>query len=227
MVALVELEYDRARLRGVLRATWYTLVTAIDLLRSAVAERLNPTWVGPHRPAVEGNGMRSILDDWRRDLQHAVRSLGRVPGFTSVTVVTLGLAIGANAGMFGVVNTVLLDPLPYQPIDRLVHIAAAAPGSDFPPEFGVSAEFYVQYREESRLLQDVSTYNSFTSTLRTEDRVERIRMSWPTNSLFSTLGAQPVLGRLPVTEDEFNVVVISHALWTSWFGGDSAVIGRS
>jgi hypothetical protein len=122
---------------------------------------------------------------------------------------------------------VLLDPLPYQPIDRLVHIAAAAPGSDFPPEFGVSAEFYVQYREESRLLQDVSTYNSFTSTLRTEDRVERIRMSWPTNSLFSTLGAQPVLGRLPVTEDEFNVVVISHALWTSWFGGDSAVIGRS
>jgi hypothetical protein len=84
----------------------------------------------------------------------------------------------------------------------------------------VSAEFYLQYRERSKLLQDVSTYNSYTSTLRAGDRVERIRMSWPTNSLFTTLGASPILGRLPPPEDEDRVVVISDALWQSWFGGD-------
>ena len=79
-----------------------------------------------------------------------------------------------------------------------MHIAATAPGSELPEEFGVSAEFFVQYKEQSKLLEDVSTYNSFTSTLRAGDRVERIRMSWPTNSMYSTLGAKPILGRLPV-----------------------------
>ena len=108
-----------------------------------------------------------------------------------------------------------------------MYIAASAPGSDFPPEFGVAAEFFVQYKEQSQLLEDVSTYNSFTATLRTAERVERIRMSQPTYSLFSTLGAHPMLGRLPVEGDESRVVVISYALWTSWFGGDSSVIGRS
>jgi hypothetical protein len=96
-----------------------------------------------------------------------------------------------------------------------------------PEEFGVSSEFLVQYREQSKLLEDISTYNSFTNTLRVGDRVERVRMSWPTNSLFSTLGARPILGRLPVAEDEDHVAVISHELWMSWFGGDSSVIGKS
>jgi predicted permease len=52
-------------------------------------------------------------------------------------------------------------------------------------------------------------------------------MSWPTNSLFSTLGARPVLGRLPLAADGEGAVVIGHAMWTSWFGNDSAVLGRS
>ncbi len=171
--------------------------------------------------------MNSTLSEWARDLRHAVRALKRTPGFTALTVGMLGLAIGANAGMFSVVNTVLLHPLPYAHADRLVHIAASAPGSDYPPEFGLGPEFYLQYKEQSRLLEDVSTYNSFTSTLRVNDRVERVRMSWPTNSMFSTLGVTPILGRLPVAEDEERVAVISYALWTSWFGRDSSVIGRS
>lgn len=97
------------------------------------------------------------FDDWMRDLRHATRALLRTPGFTFMAVGTLGLAIGANAGMFSVVNNVLLNPLPYGNADRLVYIAAAAPGSDMPPEFGVSAEFFIQYKEQSRLLEDVST----------------------------------------------------------------------
>ncbi len=161
------------------------------------------------------------------DLRLTARALKRTPGFAFLAVGMLGLAIGATAGMFSVVDTVLLNPLPYANVDRLVHVAASAPGSDYPDEFGVASEFFVQYKEQSQLLEDVSTYNSFTSTLRTADRVERIRMSWPTNSLYSTLGATPILGRLPVAEDENRVAVISHALWQSWFGGDSAVIGRS
>jgi predicted permease len=165
-------------------------------------------------------------EDGTRHLRQAIRLLTHTPGFTLMAVATLALAIGANAAIFSVVDKVLLDPLPYAHADRLVHIAASAPGSDFPPEFGVSAEFFVQYREQSRLIEDLSFYNSFTSTLRAGDRVERIRMSAPTYSLFTTLGAQPVLGRLPVAEDEDRVAVISYALWKSWFGGSADVIGK-
>src|SRR5262245_44373157 len=171
--------------------------------------------------------MLQTLQEWKQDCLHAARALVRVPGFTVMTVLTLGLAIGACAGMFGVVDAILLRPLPYAHADRLVHIVASVPGSDFPREFGVSPEFYLQYKEQSKLLEDVSTYNSFTSTFRTDDRVERIRMSAPTTSLFTTLGASPLHGRLPVAEDEDRVVVISYELWQSWFGRDLSVIGKT
>jgi predicted permease len=143
-----------------------------------------------------------------------------------MAVGTLALAMGALAGMFSVVDTVLLRPLPYAHPDRLVYIAATAPGSDMTGEFGVSNEFFLQYKEESKLLEDVSTFNSFTATFRTKDRVERIRMSGPTNSIYSTLGARPALGRLPTPEDEDNVVLISDALWATWFGRDPSVVGK-
>ena len=84
-----------------------------------------------------------------------MRALLRTPGFTGMSVTTLGLAIGVTAGLFSVVNAVLIHPLPYVAADRLVYIAATAPGSDLPAEFGVSAEFFVHYKEQSRLLEDV------------------------------------------------------------------------
>ncbi|HXU34276.1 MAG TPA: ABC transporter permease [Thermoanaerobaculia bacterium] len=164
---------------------------------------------------------------WIADFRHAARALRRRPGFTLMAVGTLALALGANAGMFGVVNTVLVKPLPYPQPGRLVHIAGTAPGSDLAEEFGVAPEFYLEYREQSHLLKDVAIYNSFTSTLRVGDRVERIRMSAPTNSLYSTLGAQPALGRLPVAADESHVVMISDELWRAWFGADPKVIGKT
>src|SRR5262245_33104652 len=111
------------------------------------------------------DAMRFNLEQWTRDLRLALRALWRSPGFLAMTVGTLGLAIGVNAGMFSVVSKVLLEPLPYANADRLVYIAASAPDSDFPAEFGPTAEFFLQYKEQSKLLEDVSTFNSFTSTM--------------------------------------------------------------
>jgi hypothetical protein len=159
------------------------------------------------------------------DLRQATRSLRRAPGFTAVSVTTLGIALGALAGVFTIVDTVLLDPLPYQDPDRLVALAGTAPGSDLPEEFPLSGEFYLQY-QEAELLTGVAAYNSYTNTLRAGDRIERVRMASPTPSLFSLLGVPPLLGRLP-REDDGDVALLSHTLWTTWFGADPAVVGQS
>ncbi len=219
----LELDYQLAAQRGAVSTVQFTLACSVSLLASGLAERVNPTWVSFREPPPQGN---SPMSQWIADLRLAARSLARRPGFTLMAVGTLALALGANAGMFGVVKTVLITPLPYAHSDRLIDIQGTAPGSDFPPEFEVAPEFYFQYREQSKLLEDIAIYNSFTSTLRVGERVERIRMSAPSMSLFSTLGARPALGRLPQPADDSHTVVISNTLWHSWFGADPSVIGK-
>jgi putative ABC transport system permease protein len=168
-----------------------------------------------------------VIAQWTSDLRHAWRALLRSPGFLITSVVTLALAIGAVAGMFNVVNTVILQPLPYPNSDRLVALAGSAPGSDIQGDFGLGHDFYFQYKEQSKLIDGIFAWNGGTSTLRTGDRVERVAMSWPTNDIYATLGVQPQLGRLPRPEDSDKVVVISDQLWSTWFGRDPNVIGKS
>ncbi|HEX6317034.1 MAG TPA: ABC transporter permease, partial [Gemmatimonadaceae bacterium] len=168
-----------------------------------------------------------MLSQWSTDFRHAWRGLLRTPGFLITSVATLALAIGAVSGMFSVVNTVLLKPLPFPNADRLVVLSGTAPGSDLPERFGLGFDFYFHYKENSKLIDGIFAFGGGTSTLRADERVERIGMAWPTNDMFTTLGARPMLGRLPVPEDNGQVVLISDRLWDQWFGRDSSVIGRS
>ncbi len=199
--------------------------TAVDLVVAGVAERWDPAWRVDDNGRTE-TGVGMMIERILRDLRHAGRTLRRAPGFTAATVGTLALALGANAGIFSIVDAVLLEPLPYPEPDRLVTIAASAPGSDFPDEFPVSAEFFVHYGEEARQLESLASFNSFTATVRTDDRVERMRMSMPSMSLFETLGVEPELGRLPREGEGGRVALISHSLWETWFGSDPEVLGR-
>jgi putative ABC transport system permease protein len=164
---------------------------------------------------------------WISDFRHGWRALVRTPAFLVTSVVTLALAIGAVVGMFSVVNTVLLRPLPFPDADRLVVISGTAPGSDLPERFGLGQEFYVHYKERSQLLEGIFMFGGGTSTLRTENRVERVAMAFPTNDLYATLGVRPQLGRLPVSDDGDRVVVISDRLWNTWFARDPAVVGKT
>jgi putative ABC transport system permease protein len=168
-----------------------------------------------------------VFAQWTTDLRHAWRGLRRTPGFFVTSVGTLALAIGSVAAMFSVVQTVLLKPLPFPNSDRLVVLSGTAPGSDLPATFGLGFDFYFHYKENSKLLDGVFAFGGGTSTLRTDTRVERIPMAFPTNDMYATLGVRPIVGRLPVPEDADRVVLISHRLWDTWFGRDTAVIGRS
>jgi predicted permease len=168
-----------------------------------------------------------VITQWTTDLRHAWRALLRTPGFFVTSVGTLALGIGAVAGMFSVVNAVMLKPLPFQDSGRLVVIAGTAPGSDLSERFGPGLEFYLHYKERSKLLDGIFFFGGGTSTLRADTRVERVSMGFPSIEMYATLGVRPQLGRLPVTEDADRVVVISDQLWSSWFGRDPSVIGRS
>src|SRR5687767_11591807 len=172
-------------------------------------------------------GTRIVIARWTQDFRHAWRGLVHTPAFLVTSVGTLALAIGAVAAMFSVVNTVLLKPLPFPNSDRLVVLSGTAPGSDLPERFGLGFDFYFEYKENSKLLDGIFAFGGGTSTLRTDTRVERIPMAFPTNDMYKTLGVRPMLGRLPLPEDGDRVVTISDRLWDQWFGRDSAVLGRS
>ncbi len=146
--------------------------------------------------------MRQTIEDWIGDFVLAARSLKRAPEFAVVTVATLALAIGANTAIFSVIDTVLLDPLDFPAADRLVVIRSSAPGSDLPEEFGPAPEFYVQYREEATMLEDLGMYRLGQTTVRADDQFDRLFVAQATPDLFTTLSATPQLGRLPSEEDE-------------------------
>jgi predicted permease len=168
-----------------------------------------------------------MLEKWRRDFTQAARSLVRAPGFTLVVVATLALPIGAAAAIFSLVKSVLLEPLPFPNADRLVSIGGTAPGTNQPEDLGVPDELYVEYRESVRGLEDIGLYGTGSSTSRAEGHVDQLFLTQATSSFFTTLGAQPLHGRLPTDADDSNVVVLSYWLWESWFNSDQAVIGRS
>ena len=108
------------------------------------------------------------LQDSGRDLRHAWRALLRTPGFLVTAVVTLALAIGAVAGMFNVVNTVMLKPLPF-PDSRSARVSSRArrPARTSPSVSASATEFYLHYKERSKLLDGIFIFGAGTSTFRT------------------------------------------------------------
>ena len=167
------------------------------------------------------------METWIRDFRRAARNLARTPGFTLTVVVTLALAIGANASIFSIVKVVLLEPLPFPDADRLVHIGGTAPGTDQPEEFGVPDELYFAYRESVPGIEDAAIYGTGSSTTRAEGQVDQLFVTQATPSLFTTLGVVPLHGRLSTDKDDGSVVVLSHWLWQDWFKSDENVIGKS
>jgi putative ABC transport system permease protein len=195
----------------------------------ALAEHMQPLRQAHVPPPLTPGapGVRIFSGLWQ-DLRIAARSLKKTPVFATAAILTLALAIGANTAIFSVIHKVLIDPLAFPEPDRLVRIWGSAPGSDVSGTFGLGHEFYVEYQENAKTLEDVALYDEGQSTMRADDHVERLFMSRATPSLFSTLRVEPVIGRLPTEKDENGkVVVISHGLWMTWFGGDPSVLGRT
>src|SRR5260221_2928631 len=96
-------------------------------------------------------------------LRHVVHRLGRAPLFTSVTVATLAIAIGPNTAIFGVLDGVLLKPLPYAHPEELVGVWHTAPGVNI-AELNSSPSLYFAYREDGRTFHDIAFWSAGAAT---------------------------------------------------------------
>lgn len=171
------------------------------------------------------------LDDLRRDLSYGGRALRRTPGFTTIAVVTLALAIGANSAIFSVISAVLLRPLPYADADRLVQVFAPSDNPMAPPRRQPSLYplWFEMLRRGTRTLSHVSGYILTSATLTGQGDAVRLTGVEASASLFPLLAVPPLLGR-SYTEDEAaagaDAVVLSHDVWQRYFNADRTVIGR-
>ncbi|MEJ2341586.1 MAG: ABC transporter permease [Gemmatimonadales bacterium] len=166
-------------------------------------------------------------DGGRSGVRQALSRLARSPGFTTITVLTLAIGIGANTAIFSVFNGILLRSLPYPEPDRLVGLWHTAPGIDI-PLFEQSDGTYLFYGAENRTLDGMGIFGNRSVNLTGGEEPERVDAALVTSTLFSALGIVPEHGRSFVEADNEpgaeSVVILSHGLWNRRFGGDLGIL---
>ena len=171
------------------------------------------------------------MDTLGQELRQAARRLLRSPAFTTTTVLTLALAIGANAAIFAVVERVVINPLPYPESDRLIELDHGSVTLKVLNGMGNTQGVYFIYKNRARSIESAAAYSNTARTLVGAGDPERMRVTTATPSLGAVLRVPPAIGRW-FTEEEgapggAAVAVLSNSFWTRRFGGDPAVVGRS
>ena len=166
-----------------------------------------------------------------QDLRYALRMLVKNPGFTAVTVLTLALGIGANTGLFSLVNSVLLGNLPVRNPEELVVIKYTDSRSQDTEE-DFSYPMYQAMRDKNTVFANVLTRSGVDFNASYGGQSERAVGEMVSGNYFETLGVQPLLGRLIGPEDDRTpgahpVAVLSYGYWQRRFGSDPTIVGRA
>jgi putative ABC transport system permease protein len=175
---------------------------------------------------------RDWLGDLRQDLAFGLRSALRAPLFSLLAIVTLALGIGANAAVFGVVKSVLLDALPYRDADRVVRLygSFASVGTERGP---LSIGTLRDARERARSYESMAVFETMAreSVLDGLGAPRVVKAHWAEPGLFRTLGVTAAMGRVSREDDTVGDtvyhVVVTHAAWQRLFGGDPQVVGST
>jgi putative ABC transport system permease protein len=150
--------------------------------------------------------------------------------FTVITLLTLAVGIGANTVIFSVVEGILLKPLDYPQPDRLVGVWHKAPGIGM-QKLPSAQYLYYTYREQSKTLEDIGVYKSYSMSVTGEGQPQQVRVFQVTESMLPILGVKPALGRLFTTYDDSpnapQTAVITNSYWLQRFGGSPSAIGRT
>jgi predicted permease len=167
------------------------------------------------------------MQTFLRDVRQAARQLRKSPGFSVTVVLALALGIGATTAIFSLVEGILLRPLPFADPDRLVVIGDHIGDS---PHFPVTAREIGIYSRSSSAFSSMGGYDNVGFELSGGDTPQQIDAARLNASVFSTLGVQPVLGRVFTAQEEDGhqlLTVLSYRLWLNRFHRDPGVIGSS
>lgn len=202
------------------------LVTRRGARPSRVAEEMEASEAALRRRGGRWTGLADVV----QELRFTLRRLGKAPVFTTVVLLSLGMGIGANTAMYGVVKSVLLDPLPYPDADRLVAVWNTAPGSGedlLPQSFALNAV----YEDDARVFESVGIWGAAASAVDGPDGPEEVSSVQVTQGVFPALGVQPVLGRGFTFEDtqtgSARTLILDHGFWMARYGGDPGVLGQT
>ena len=167
------------------------------------------------------------VDDVVRNVRYAVRTLARVPGFTTTVVLTLALGIGANTAVFSAVDAILLRPLPFPDSDRLVRILQKNSRSTETPVAPVRLE---DWNQLNSTFEGITGFYTEDVSETSADLPEQLRRAYVAPRFFEVWGMTPALGR-GFTEAEHQpggpaAVVISDRYWRRRFAADRDVLGK-
>lgn len=185
-----------------------------------------------HETVPPGDARRGrYLDDLRRDLRYAGRTMRANPAFVLFVVVTLGLGIGANTMVFTLINTLILNPMPVERPEELVAIAASP---NVPAETNASMPLsYVNlhdYAAENTVFASLAGYTpKRLLTMQADGASQGVFVEFVTANYFTTMGAKPVAGRDFAVEGDdtrtpYPVAVMNYGTWQTRFGG-AAIVG--
>jgi predicted permease len=165
-----------------------------------------------------------------QDVRYALRMLAKSPLLTAIVVLTLALGIGANTTIFGLVNGLLLRPLPVKTPEQIMVLAAKVQGDNL----GVSTLSYPQLldlQKQAGSFSDVFGSQVDLGGISVNGHAGQFLYSGVTGNYFSALGVQPALGRLFLPSEaqaggKDPYIVLGYSYWQKKFGGDPSLIGK-
>src|ERR1700722_10217326 len=171
------------------------------------------------------------LEDLGHDTRYALRTFAKYRSFTTLTVLTLALGIGACTAIFSLVNAVLLRSLPYGDPERLVYLFTPNPKFHLPPDIlGPTRADFFDLRKQSRSYKTMTLFEQATYSLSTGEQPQRAGAAKVDGDFFRTLQVKPLFGRVIEASDlepgKNPVVVIRYSLLADFFAGASDVLGK-
>jgi predicted permease len=170
------------------------------------------------------------MDALWQDFRYALRALRKSPGFTVAAALTLALGIGGNTAIYSLVDTLLIEPLPFADGERLVMLweENQREGRAYSEVSGAQVR---ALQQRATVFEDIAPYDWFGFTLTGGGAPEQLTGTVVAHNFFEVLGVGPVAGRLFRPEEDREgsppVVVLSHEFWRREFAGDRSVVGRA
>jgi predicted permease len=183
--------------------------------------------IDPMKEAHRDQRSARWIENLLKDMRYGLASLSRDPMFTFVAVGVLALGIGANAAMFSLVDAVLLKPIPFPDPERIVRVWEAprqgATNNTSTPDF-------LDWKRLATSFEALSAEQSISPALTGSGEATRLAGKAVTADYFKVFATPALRGRTFTPEDERPgappVVVLSHAAWQTYFGGDAAILER-